>query len=862
MKFGGTSVADAATWDQLANRLRLLRSTHRVCVVASAISQVSNLLSRALQSALVAEHRKVVDEIWDKHLALAKKLELSDEDTAPAWQLLKDLQRLLEGVALTKEASPKLEARVMSMGELASTYLGCAALKRRGIHVIRLDARDLLVSTERPHTAPEHRWLEAEVTPRTGLDVVDPLAKDADCVITQGFIARTPAGDTCLLGRGGSDTSGALFGALFDAERIEIWTDVHGMFTADPRQVPSARLIRSIGYREAQELAAMGAKVLHPRAIQPAQWAQIPLEIRNTQAPEASGTLISSAADEEAENPAVMAVVQRSGVTLITIQTMDMWGTHGFLGRVFTPFAELGISVDLVATSQAAVSVTLDRLPGGVEGAQFNELLRRLEQLGSVQVVHPTAVVSIVGRRIRTVLHELGPAFQVFREHSIHLVSESSEDLNFSFVVDENDAAKLVTRLHDRLVPAQGAEPLFGASWNRLTRNERPVSEYIGPRWWRDKKPTLLDLARSGTPQFVYDLDTVCARAKALKTQLKSLDAIFYATKANSHPEILKVISREGLGIECVSAPEIQHVRAHLGKDVPILFTPNFCPVDEYRLAFEAGAEVTIDGPHILEQAPDVFRGHSIALRLDPGQGLGHHEKVRTAGAHAKFGQSLTDAQQVIDIATKLDVKVVGLHAHVGSGIHDPEAWARTGRILAQIQPLFTDLVWLNVGGGLGVVERPAQSPLSLDKVEQSLSALKAELPSELQLRMEPGRYVVSEAGVLLAPVTQVRHKGAVRFIGIATGMNSLIRPSLYGAWHGIHNLSRLEETPSGHAHVVGPICETGDILGRDRLMPPTEPGDIILIENCGAYGRVMSSSYNLRLPAKESVLKSPHVDY
>jgi diaminopimelate decarboxylase/aspartate kinase len=532
-----------------------------------------------------------------------------------------------------------------------------------------------------------------------------------------------------------------------------------------------------------------------------------------------------------------------------------MWGTHGFLARVFQPFTELGISVDLVATSQAAVSVTLDRLPGGVDGERFAELLRRLGALGEVKVVPATAVVSIVGRRIRTVLHELGPAFAVFREHAIHLLSESSEDLNFSFVVDEADADKLVASLHARLVPAQGASALFGPTWARLADAEAPTTEALGARWWTARQAELLELAQDGRPRFVYDAPTVRARARALKEGLPTLGAIFYAMKANPCPELIRIARAEGLGLECVSAAEIRHVRAHLGPECPILFTPNFCPVEEYAEAFAAGAEVTIDGPHLLAQAPEVFRGREVALRLDPGEGLGHHDKVRTAGAHAKFGQRLGDADAVRASADRIGARVVGLHAHVGSGILDPEAWSRTGRALAEVLELFPDLRWIDVGGGLGVVERPGQAALDLALVEASLQRLKASLPPRIELRMEPGRYLVSEAGVLLAPVTQVRQKGDVRFVGAATGMNSLLRPALYGAWHAIHNLSRLHAPPAGYAHVVGPICETGDVLGRDRLLPETAPGDVLLVENCGAYGRVMSSSYNLRPPAEEVVL-------
>jgi diaminopimelate decarboxylase/aspartate kinase len=227
---------------------------------------------------------------------------------------------------------------------------------------------------------------------------------------------------------------------------------------------------------------------------------------------------------------------------------------------------------------------------------------------------------------------------------------------------------------------------------------------------------------------------------------------------------------------------------------------------------------------------------------------------VRTAGPQQKFGHPLDACEALAGTAARLGVRVTGLHAHLGSGIFEAHAWAAAARALGSVRGLFPDLRTLNVGGGLGVVERPAQQPLDLRAVEAGLAAVRTELPG-LSLRLEPGRYLVSEAGVLVAPVTQVRVKGGIRFVGVATGMNSLIRPALYGAWHGIHSLTRLGDPPEGYAHVVGPICESADVLGRDRLLPACAPGDVLLIENAGAYGAVMGSSYNARPPAEEVAL-------
>jgi diaminopimelate decarboxylase/aspartate kinase len=565
LKFGGTSVARAGGWGIICRRARQLGPDHRVLLVISALSQVSNRLEAAIDEALRGDEAESVHWIRDTHERLAGEIGLEHASLDAIHELLDELNRLLDGIRLTREASPRLRARVLSFGELASTRLGLEIMAASGIPAHRVDARDLMRSDPRPRDQEETRYLDASVRPRRAPEKIDEWVGDARVVITQGFIARTPRGETCLLGRGGSDTSAALFAHLLDAERLEIWTDVHGMFSADPRQVPGARLIRRIGYREAQELAAMGAKVLHPRCLGPVARAGIPLQLRNTEDPDRDGTLISSLEDGD---PAVMAVVCRRGVTLLNIETLAMWEASGFLARVFAPFEEAGISVDLVATSQSAVSVTLDRIPQGVDGEPFAALLDRLEKMGRVKVVHPCAVVSIVGRRIRTVLHELGPAMTVFREHEVHLVSESSEDLNLSFVVDEDDADPLVANLHGRLFSSDSPaseDAGFGPTWETLsglpTERSEPTARPADERatdWWRDERETLLELLTDARPLYVYHLPSVEARAKALRSHLHSVGGFYYSMKANPHPRVLETVVREGFGIECVSAAEVR----------------------------------------------------------------------------------------------------------------------------------------------------------------------------------------------------------------------------------------------------------------------------------------------------------------
>ncbi len=856
MKFGGTSVASATRWKTIARQVERTAERHNVWIVSSALAGVTNALDEAARAAAAGEDGGEIAALRARHEEIASSLDAGSGDSEELARLFDRLESWLSGIRLTGELTPRLRAKILATGELAATRLGAAALAAAGVTAAWVDARDLLASRESPGLSAEARFLEADVEAREDADAAERAAGGAGVVITQGFVARTPSGETCLLGRGGSDTSAALFAALAGARRLEIWTDVPGLFTADPRLVPTSRLIRKIGYREAEELAAMGARVLHPRCLEPAAAFRIPVIVRSTERPEIDGTHV----ERDRENPpSVTAVTCRRGVVLLNVSTLRMWRRSGFLSDVFAPFRELGLSVDLVGTSQTAVTVTLDEVPGGLDGDAFSALVDRLGALGTVRVVHPCAVISIVGRKVRAVLHELGPALEEFKERPVHLVSDSAEDRNISFVVDERAAPALVARIHERLFSAQGGDARLGPTWEMIERSGPAArlgaaSSDAPAKWWAARRDELVTLARDGQARFAYHLPTVRRQARRLRESLGSVDALYYAMKANGHPDLLAAVAGEGFGIECVSSGEIERARGVLGDRVPLLFTPNFCPLDEYRVAFEAGAEVTVEGEHVLVQAPELFAGTRVGLRVDPGEGLGHHRNVRTAGAYAKFGLPLEAAGEFAEAAARARATIVGLHAHVGSGVLDPDAWSRTARSLARLLELFPDVGWLDPGGGLGVPERPGQDELDLVRLDRSLGTLRAALPP-VSLRLEPGRYLVSEAGVLLAPVTQVRRRRGVNFAGLPTGMNSLIRPALYGSWHAIHNLSRLDEPPADYWHVVGPICESTDVLGRDRWLPQTVPGDVLLIENAGAYGAVMASSYNLRAPAGEVVL-------
>jgi bifunctional diaminopimelate decarboxylase / aspartate kinase len=260
---------------------------------------------------------------------------------------------------------------------------------------------------------------------------------------------------------------------------------------------------------------------------------------------------------------------------------------------------------------------------------------------------------------------------------------------------------------------------------------------------------------------------------------------------------------------------------------------------------------VTVDNAYALAAWPELFRDREIFLRIDTGVGRGHHSHVRTAGSRSKFGVPITELPALAAQLRERAVRVIGLQAHVGSGIFDVTSWEHTARLLAHGASAFEALRIIDVGGGLGVPERTDQPGLDLAKLDTLLTAVRAEHP-HLEVWLEPGRYLVAAAGVLLARVTQLKTKGEMRFVGVATGMNSLMRPALYGAYHEIANLTRADERSSELVSIVGPICESADVLGHDRLLPPTREGDVLVIANAGAYGHAMSSHYNLRAPAAE----------
>lgn len=851
MKFGGTSVSTAENWALIAGLIRnRIADGLNPVVVHSALKGVSNDLDDVLRAGAAGKTSTSLDAIRDQHYELAAALKL--DGPALLDDTLHELQQLVAGVRLIREVSVRVRVRIMALGELMATRLSAEYLRSVDVPVEWLDARDLLTSASKSGGRRERDYLSARCNFAPDRALQDHLRVIDKVILTQGFIARNEWGETVLLGRGGSDTSAAYLAARLQARRLEIWSDVPGMFTADPRVVPSARLLLALRYDEAQELASAGSTVLHPRCLSPLRPYKIPLFIRCTSAPAMSGTVVSSVTEEV--EPQVKGICLRNGLTLISMDGIGMWHEVGFLARAFAVFSEHNVSIGLVSTSETNVTVSIDTADGMLVEDSERALLSDLEHLCRVRAIRDCSAVSLVGRKIRTILARLAPALEVFEEEKIHLMSQAANDLNLSFVVDQGQGPRLVRKLHASIIRKSGGSPVFGRSWERLFHGDT-AAVHAHDAWWMRKRSQLLELADKQLNAYVYDRESVSQAARNL-LQLQNVDRILYAVKANFNAELLQTLAGEGVDFECVSPGEVEWIEQVL-PDVDlerILFTPNFAPRDEYEWGIKKGLQVTLDNLYPLERWPEIFKGADLFIRVDPGQGRGHHEHVKTAGVHSKFGIprfEIDDLKQLVDDA---GATVVGIHAHSGSGIMDPDNWRSVAVELVRVARQFPSVRCIDLGGGIGVPEKPGDKPFDLIKLDQALKEIRASCP-QYQFWLEPGRYLVAQAGVLLTRVTQIKGKGEMRYVGVSTGMNSLIRPALYGSYHEIVNLTKADEIPTDTVTVVGPICESGDRLGSDRLLPPCEENDVILIANAGAYGYVMSSHYNRRDVAVEIVI-------
>jgi aspartate kinase len=438
MKFGGTSVADA-------NRLRGVAALAReragsgVLLVLSAFSGVTDSLFAAGRAAVAgneAEALALLEKIIERHRSVASELlgvgrgELPGEVESAIAAAQADLGSVLKGAALLRALPERSMDVLAGRGELLSTTILAAFMGAPWIDARTVMRTDSRFGCAKPLAKEIRELAEEKILPLVGPGMI---------AVTQGYIGADASGAPTTLGRGGSDYSASLFGAALGASEIQIWTDVEGVLTCDPRVVPAARPVELLGYDEAAELAAFGAKVLHPATILPAVELGIPVTVRNSMIPEGRFTTISR---ESASGRPVTALASRAPVTVLTVSTPRMLGGAGFLASIFEVFGRRGVSVDLVSTSEVSVSVTIDG------SARVDELSADLEELGEVKIGRDRAVVALVGERLLKTPGVPGRALGALDDINVEMISLGANEINLSLVVERGQAAEAQRRLH------------------------------------------------------------------------------------------------------------------------------------------------------------------------------------------------------------------------------------------------------------------------------------------------------------------------------------------------------------------------------------------------------------------------------
>jgi aspartate kinase len=444
VKFGGTSVGDAEAVRRAGSIVRS-RIDRQPIVVVSAMAGVTNdLLNLAEQASgghLIAALR-AVEGLRDRHLAAVDTL-LGADGTDVAGDLsatFDELASLAEAISTLGHITPRSLDTIAAFGEQLSAPLVTAALARAGLPVVLVDARRV-IATDDAFTRAEPR--PAAIAEHARLLLL-PLLRAGQIPVMGGFIGSTSTGITTTLGRGGSDYSASLVGAAMHADAIEIWTDVDGMLTADPRVVSGARLIERIRFDEASELASFGAKVLHPSTIAPAVQLGIPVYVFNSRNPDGAGTEITF----DAPRCPVRAVAGKSGIAVVKVRSTRMLLAHGFLRTVFDVFAKHRTSVDVVATSEVSVSVTVD------ESSPLEELISELSVLGDVSIERSRGIVALVGAGLSDEGAAMAQALTAIGSVRIHMLSLSATGINLTIIVDSGEVAPVMQRLHEAFFPA------------------------------------------------------------------------------------------------------------------------------------------------------------------------------------------------------------------------------------------------------------------------------------------------------------------------------------------------------------------------------------------------------------------------
>ena len=435
MKFGGTSVGSSTAIRQMGAIVRAA-ATREPLVVVSAMGGVTNDLYALVKSALAREPlEERVQAVVRRHEDAARELSVDFACMAP---LCDELRELARGVAMLGECTPRAHDRIASLGERLCARLVAGHLALLGLPAKAVDAWDAGLLTDR-------RFQGARPLPSTEASIRAAVGGMDGLLVVTGYIGRTTQDEVTTLGRGGSDYSAAIFGAALGVQEIQIWTDVDGVMTADPRKTRAARRIASMSFAEAAELAFFGAKVLHPATMQPAVRKGIPIRVLNTFAPAQPGTLVAASNAPAARG--VKSIATKDKIAIVNVVASEMQFQWGFLAKIATAFERREVVVDAIATSEVSVALTTDA------DAPLDLLASDLRQHAEVEVIRGVSLVSIVGEELRERRGFAAEVFATLAELAVspRLVSYGATGNNLSFVVEHAQLARVVEALHAQL---------------------------------------------------------------------------------------------------------------------------------------------------------------------------------------------------------------------------------------------------------------------------------------------------------------------------------------------------------------------------------------------------------------------------
>jgi aspartate kinase len=441
MKFGGTSVGDAAAFERVIQVVSA-QLEKRPVIVTSAMTKVTDALLAAFDEAKkgdAASAFKSLEPHFERHLVITEQF-LPPSGRNPflteynyTREELEDLLKRAERRSLPLQM---LRDAIVSYGEQLSSRLLTEVLRTKGINARQVDARRLIV-TDDEYGAAQPIWEDTEELVKLELE---PLIAAGEVPVMGGFIAANRGGETTTLGRGGSDYSAALVAAALKATELQIWTDVTGVMTCDPRICGDARTIPVLSYEEAAELAYFGAKVLHPKTIKPAVDNDIPVRVCNTFEPEATGTMVVGRSGETTNK--IKSIAHKKGITILRITSARMLGSYGFMSALFQVFERYRTVIDVISTSEVSVALTLD------DAAELDKIVAELGSLGDVEAEPGYAVICVVGEGLRASTGLASRIFSTIEDVNIALVSHGASAVNLTFVVRESDVSTVIRKLH------------------------------------------------------------------------------------------------------------------------------------------------------------------------------------------------------------------------------------------------------------------------------------------------------------------------------------------------------------------------------------------------------------------------------